>query len=95
MPEAGPGTVGSMNVSAVQAPARGTSRRLAAGVLGAVLWCGFAAEHIAWFARTGRPVWKFQTGGSIVAAPVTYSFRGRQYLTVAAADSIITFALPE
>ena len=32
----------------------------------------------------GKPVWKFQTGGAIVAAPVTHTFRGKQYLTVAA-----------
>ena len=46
-------------------------------------------------ARTGKPVWKFQTGGRIKGAPVTYSFRGRQYLTVGALDAIITFALPD
>jgi alcohol dehydrogenase (cytochrome c) len=46
-------------------------------------------------ARTGQPLWKFQTGGRISAAPVTYTFRGKQYLAVASADSIIAFALPD
>jgi alcohol dehydrogenase (cytochrome c) len=46
-------------------------------------------------ARTGKPLWKFQTGGRIAAAPVTYSFRGKQYLAVAASDAILAFALPD
>jgi alcohol dehydrogenase (cytochrome c) len=45
-------------------------------------------------ARTGKPVWHFQTGGTVVAPPITYSLAGKQYLAVAAGDSILTFALP-
>ena len=46
-------------------------------------------------ARTGDVLWKFQTGGRVSAPPITYSFRGRQYITVAARESLITFALSE
>ena len=44
-------------------------------------------------ARSGKVLWKFQTGGRISAPPITYSFRGRQYVAIAARDSLITFAL--
>jgi hypothetical protein len=30
----------------------------------------------------------------VVAPPITYSLAGKQYLAVAAGDSILTFALP-
>jgi alcohol dehydrogenase (cytochrome c) len=46
-------------------------------------------------ARTGKVLWKFQTGGqSVSAGAVTYRFRGKQYVAVAAGGSIITFSLP-
>jgi alcohol dehydrogenase (cytochrome c) len=50
---------------------------------------------IALDARTGKLLWKFQTGGSIGAGPISYSFRGRQYIAVAASGALITFALPQ
>jgi hypothetical protein len=31
----------------------------------------------------------------VIAPPVTYSFRGKQYVAVAAGASILTFTLPE
>ena len=44
-------------MAALTTPARtGAAARFAAGALGAALWCGFAAEHVAWFVRTGEPV---------------------------------------
>jgi alcohol dehydrogenase (cytochrome c) len=44
-------------------------------------------------ARTGKVLWKFQTGGSIVAPPISYSLDGRQYIAVAAGGSIVAFSL--
>ncbi|MDE0435090.1 MAG: PQQ-dependent dehydrogenase, methanol/ethanol family [Bryobacterales bacterium] len=44
-------------------------------------------------AQTGKVLWKFQSGGSVAAAPITYRFRGKQYVTVAAGEAIMTFAL--
>ena len=44
-------------------------------------------------AATGKVLWKFQCGGTIIAPPVSYSFGGRQYVAVAAGSSIVTFSL--
>jgi glucose dehydrogenase len=48
---------------------------------------------IALDARAGKPLWKFQTGGAVIAPPVTYSLGGKQYVAVAAGSSLLTFAL--
>jgi alcohol dehydrogenase (cytochrome c) len=48
---------------------------------------------IAMDARTGKVVWKFQTGAVVNAPPVTYTFEGKQYIAVAAGSSIIAFGL--
>ena len=45
-------------------------------------------------ATNGRLLWSFRTGGGVHAAPVTYLVRGRQRLTVAAGQAILTFGLP-
>jgi alcohol dehydrogenase (cytochrome c) len=39
-------------------------------------------EFIALDAATGKQLWQFQTGSGINAMPVTYTFKGRQYVTV-------------
>ena len=44
-------------------------------------------------ARTGKVLWKFQTGAGIRAPPITYTFEGKQYIAVAAGSSIIAFGL--
>jgi alcohol dehydrogenase (cytochrome c) len=44
-------------------------------------------------ARTGKPLWHFQTGGNIIAPPITYSLNGKQQIAIAAGTSIMTFAL--
>jgi alcohol dehydrogenase (cytochrome c) len=44
-------------------------------------------------ASTGKPVWRFQTGGVVIAPPITYTFRGKQHLAVAAGSSLLTFTL--
>jgi alcohol dehydrogenase (cytochrome c) len=49
---------------------------------------------IAFDDRTGKVLWKFQTGGSIGAPPISYSLRGKQFIAVAAGGSMMTFALP-
>jgi alcohol dehydrogenase (cytochrome c) len=33
--------------------------------------------------ETGKTVWEFQTGSSINATPITYTYKGRQYLSIA------------
>jgi alcohol dehydrogenase (cytochrome c) len=39
-------------------------------------------EFIALDAATGKQLWQFQTGSGINAMPVTYTYKGRQYVTV-------------
>jgi glucose dehydrogenase len=49
---------------------------------------------IAFDARSGRVLWRFQTGAAVVAPPISYALNGRQYIAVASGGSIQTFALP-
>jgi outer membrane protein assembly factor BamB len=44
-------------------------------------------------ARTGKHLWRFPTGGFIIANPVTYLSNGRQQVAIAAGDVLIAFAL--
>ena len=46
-------------------------------------------------AKAGKPIWRFQTGGSVRGAPISYRFRGKQYIAIAAGSALLTFALPE
>jgi len=69
----------------------------AAGMLataGGLVFTGDGQGYlIALDARTGKPVWHFQTGGNMMAPPITYTLNGKQQIAVAAGTSIITFAL--
>ena len=42
-------------------------------------------------AKTGRPLWQFQTGSGISAGPMTYELGGKQYVAVVSGR---TFAIP-
>ena len=44
-------------------------------------------------AKTGKDLWRFQTGGAIISAPITYLMDGKQVLTIAAGSSLFTFGL--
>jgi alcohol dehydrogenase (cytochrome c) len=44
-------------------------------------------------ARTGKALWHFQTGGQIIAPPISYTWNGKQQIAIAAGSSIFTFAL--
>jgi len=46
-------------------------------------------------AQTGKPLWHKALGGTVIAPPVTWARGGRQFVTVAAGQSIFTFALPK
>jgi alcohol dehydrogenase (cytochrome c) len=45
-------------------------------------------------ARSGKPLWHFDTGENWKAGPMTYAIDGKQYVAVAAGTTIITFGLP-
>jgi outer membrane protein assembly factor BamB len=44
-------------------------------------------------ARNGELLWKMALGGQINSGPMSYSANGRQYVTVAAGNSLFAFAL--
>ena len=46
-------------------------------------------------ARDGKLLWKFPAGGRVVAGPMTFSLSGRQYVSIAAGNSLFTFALKQ
>ena len=45
-------------------------------------------------AKTGKPLWHFQTGQSWKAGPMTYTIDGKQYIATAAGSTIMVFGLP-
>jgi alcohol dehydrogenase (cytochrome c) len=50
----------------------------------------FAAD-----AKGGQTLWHMQTGGSICASPMSFAVDGRQYISIASQNALITFALPQ
>jgi len=73
------------------------SRNPSGGVLataGGLAFLGdYAANFIAFDGKKGTVLWRFQTGAAIFAAPIAYTFEGKQYIAVAACGSIIVFGL--
>jgi alcohol dehydrogenase (cytochrome c) len=52
-------------------------------------------NFIALDARTGKLLWRFQTGAGMSASPMSYGIDGRQYVAVSAGNVVYSFALPE
>jgi alcohol dehydrogenase (cytochrome c) len=53
------------------------------GTDGGLLFTGLlTGEVIALDQDTGKQLWKFKTGSSVNAPPITYTYKGRQYVTV-------------
>ena len=50
---------------------------------------------MAFDAKTGRNLWKMNTGNRLVTSPITYMIGQRQYVTMPSGAAVITFALPE
>jgi alcohol dehydrogenase (cytochrome c) len=44
---------------------------------------------------TGKPLWSFNTGGSIVTSAMTYEVEGVQYIGLTSGSNIFSFALPD
>lgn len=53
----------------------------------------YAGHLIAFEGRSGKALWRFQTGAPMMAPPITYTVDGKQILAVAAKTTIITFGL--
>lgn len=60
---------------------------------GGVVFGSAGQLFLALDAKTGRELWRFDTGGLIRAAPVTYSSNGKQFVTIAAGHDLLTFGL--
>ena len=60
----------------------GSAGMLATG--GGLVFTGkLTGEFVALDAATGKQLWQFQTGSSINATAITYTYRGRQYVSIA------------
>ena len=46
-------------------------------------------------ARTGALLWKQNLGGEIIAGPISFEVDGKQYITIAAGNSLFAYALRE
>ena len=68
------------------------------GVLSTAGGLVFSADaegnFIAFDARSGKPLWHFQTGSGAIAAPMSYAVDGKQYIAIATGSSLYTFTLP-
>ena len=73
------------------------STNLGGGLLstaGGLIFSGeLNGEFVALNARTGSPVWHFNTGQPINAQPMTYFVSGTQYVAIASATDVFGFAL--
>jgi alcohol dehydrogenase (cytochrome c) len=50
---------------------------------------------MAFNAGTGELLWHFNTGQTVTASPITYTFNGKQYVSVAAGSDVLAFRLFE
>jgi alcohol dehydrogenase (cytochrome c) len=61
---------------------------------GGLVFTGDAeGNFIALDAASGKPLWHFQTGGAVYAAPMTFELDGKQYVAIAAGSSLYAFGI--
>ena len=74
------------------------SYRYGPGVLSTAGGVVFAGEHKGLFtavdARSGKPLWHFNTGALITSAPISYGIDGQQYVAIISGATVLSFALP-
>lgn len=61
---------------------------------GGVVFGSAAHYFLGLDARTGKELWRIDTGGLIMAAPITFVQDGRQIVTIAAGHDLFAFGLP-
>ena len=70
-----------------------------AGVLSTATDLVFSGGREGYFfaldARTGELLWRASLGGQVNAGPMSYAVNGRQYVAIAAGNSLFSFALPQ
>jgi alcohol dehydrogenase (cytochrome c) len=62
---------------------------------GVVLYGADDGSFAAADAKTGKPLWSFQTSQETHASPMTYLFDNKQYVAIAIGPNILAFALPD
>jgi PQQ-dependent dehydrogenase (methanol/ethanol family) len=50
---------------------------------------------IALDAKTGRALWRFQTGAAVESSPMSFAVNGKQFVAVSAGNVVYAFALPD
>ena len=75
------------------------SKHYGPGVLSTAGGLVFAGEQQGMFdaldAKTGKPLWHFNTGDLITASPMSYSVAGKQYIAIGSGSNVIAFGLPD
>jgi alcohol dehydrogenase (cytochrome c) len=62
---------------------------------GGLVFSGDAeGNFIAFDAAALRPLWHFQMGGAVYAAPIAFAVDGKEYVAIAAGSAIYAFGLP-
>ncbi len=62
---------------------------------GGLVFSGDAeGNFIAFDASSLKPLWHFQMGGAVYAAPIAFAIDGKEYVAIAAGSAIYTFGLP-
>jgi alcohol dehydrogenase (cytochrome c) len=62
---------------------------------GGLVFSGDAeGNFIAFDAARLKPVWHFQMGGAVYAAPMAFAVDGKEYVAIAAGSAIYAFGLP-
>jgi alcohol dehydrogenase (cytochrome c) len=62
---------------------------------GLVFFCEDSGLFMAVDAESGKPLWSFQANQNWHASPMTYEFDGRQFVTIASGQTVISFGLAE
>jgi PQQ-dependent dehydrogenase (methanol/ethanol family) len=52
-------------------------------------------EFAALEAKTGKPLWHFDTNHAMKGSPMTYTAQGKQYVAIASGGNVLSFALPD
>src|SRR6266849_1208701 len=62
---------------------------------GGLVFTGDAeGNFIAFDAASGKPLWHFQMGGAVYAAPMAFAVDGKEYVAIAAGSAVYAFGLP-
>jgi alcohol dehydrogenase (cytochrome c) len=62
---------------------------------GGLVFTGDAeGDFIAFDAAAGKPLWHFQMGGAVYAAPMAFAVDGKEYVAIAAGSAVYAFGLP-